>query len=143
MATLTTRETIATTINESTVLRDLGLPENAVFQADTMESPTMRPFVVIRWLQEQAGIGPVSRRPFDLWWYGKEGDYDTIEKLGVTAQGILGIMEQVETVSGRIMRIHTTPIPSVPNIGRGDDLWDDGYKAPVIPFRCQAVASGL
>lgn len=143
MSELTTRETIATELNTNTVLRGLGLPEDAVFQADTMESPMMRPFVVIRWLQELAGIGPVSRRPFDLWWYGAEGSYDLIEKLGSAAQDILGNMEQIETVSGRIMRIHTRPISSIPNLGRGDDLYDNGYKALVIPFRCQAVASGL
>lgn len=143
MSELTTRETIATTLNTNGELRTLGLPEDAVFQADTMESPTMRPFLVIRWLQEAAGMGPVTRRPFDLWWYGAEGSYDLIEKLGVTAQNILGNMEQVDTVSGRIMRIHTRPIPTIPNLGRGDDLYDNGYKALVIPFRCQAVASGL
>lgn len=143
MPELTTRETIATSLNSSTELRTLGLPIDAVFQADTMESPSMRPFVVVRWLQESAGVGPVTRRPFDLWWYGAEGSYDLIEKLGYAGQQILGNMEQVDTFSGRIMRIHTKPTPTIPNLGRGDDLYDNGYKALVIPFRCQAVASGL
>lgn len=143
MAELTTRETVAVALNTNAELRDLGLPEDAVFQADTMESPSMRPFVVVRWLQEQAGVGPVTRRPFDLWWYGEEGSYDLIEKLGYTAQRILGNLEQVPTFDGMLMRIHTTPLTAIPNVGRGDDMYDQGYKALVIPFRCQAVASGL
>ena len=143
MTQLTTRETIATILNTDTELRALGLAEDSVFQADTMESPSMRPFVVVRWLQEQPGLGSVSRRPFDLWWYGEEGSYDTIEKLGYTALRILGAIEQRVTFDGRILQVHTQPRPGIPNVGRGDDLYDDGYKALVIPFRCQAVASGL
>lgn len=143
MAELTTRETIATELNESLVLRALGLSEDAVFQADTMESPTMRPFIVIRWLQESAGVGPVTRRPFDMWVYGEEGDYGLIEKLGDAAQTILANIEQRATVSGNILQVHTRPNPNIQNLGRGDDLYDQGYKALVIPYRCQAVASGL
>lgn len=140
---LTTRETIAVTLNTSAELHDLGLPENAVFQADTMESPGMDIFVVIRWLQEQAGIGAVTRRPFDLWWYGPEGSYDQIEKLGRAAQRVLGNLEQVPTFDGNLIRVHTVPMTAIPNLGKGDDLYDAGYKKQVIPFRCQAVASGL
>jgi hypothetical protein len=143
MSTLTTRETIATTLHASTELRDAGLSEGSVFQADTMESPTARPFVVIRWLQEIAGVGPFTRRPFDLWWYGEEGSYDLIEKLGYTGQSVLGNLGHTPTKDGQIMQVHTRPLPNFANLGRGNDMYDNGYKALVIPYRCLAVASGL
>jgi len=135
----TTRETIVTTLNDAQSLRDLGLPEDAIVQADTLDSPTVRPFVVVRWLDEQPGVGAVTPRPFDLWVYDDPGDYTRCERIGVESLKILSDLDPIKTETGWISQIRTHGR----GLGRGQDLYDDGYEAVVIPFRAIAIASGL
>lgn len=142
MSEMTLRETVVAILTDSTQLADLGLPTDAVYQADTLDTPTEYPFVVIRWRQEQLGVGPVAKRPFDLWWYDSPGSYSRIDKLGRAAQTILGSVEQMATVDGNILRIETRPNLNNSGLGRGDDLFDDGWDAVVIPWSCSAVATG-
>jgi hypothetical protein len=126
-------------INNNEILTELGLPTDAVLQADTATTPTMRPFIIVRWLDEQPGIGPVSLRPFDLWGYDEEGDYTRIERILKDAADILTDIIALPTESGMISQIRGKGI----GLGRGSDLYDDGYKCVVIPWRLQAVATGL
>jgi hypothetical protein len=135
----TTRETVVMAINNNAELAALGLPEDAVLQADTATTPAMRPFIIVRWLDEQPGVGPVSLRPFDLWGYDSEGDYTRIERILSAAAGILTDMIAVKTESGMISQIKGSGV----GLGRGSDLYDDGYKCVVIPWRLQAIATGL
>jgi hypothetical protein len=140
---LTTRETIATLLNEDPGLRDLGLPEDAILQADTVSSPEMRPFGVIRWMDAVAGIGPVTRRPFTVWWYDEDGDYSRIDKLSARGRDLLESQGPIATFSGVISQIQGSPNTSTNGLGRGPDLYDDGYKCVVIPWRFQAIATGV
>lgn len=139
MTAYSTRETVVLMINNNDDLMELGLPADAVIQADTATSPAMRPFIIVRWLDEQPGIGPVSVRPFDLWGYDKEGDYTRIERILKKAADILTGQIAIPTESGMISQIKG----SGQGLGRGSDLYDDGYKCVVIPWRFQAIASGL
>lgn len=135
-----TRETIVTLINADSGLRDLGLAENAVYQADTVESPTEDLFVVIRWLKEQSGIGRMRRKPFDVWVYTQKGDYTPALKVGDKIMKLLDEMPATATDDdGWIAKVET----ALPGLGRGMDLFDDGYDMPVIPFSAIAIASGL
>ena len=139
----TTRETIAMIVNNDPEAMTLGMPEDAVFQADTISSPTMRPFAVIRWLPEQAGIGPVTVRPFDIWMYGEEGDYTIIDR--ILNRLATKLMEQIAipTEGGMISQIHGRPTSNKPTLGKGADMYDEGYKCVVIPWSFQAIARGL
>lgn len=141
LTTLTTRERVATLLNNHPDLLALGLPTDAVIQADTADSPTFRPFIVIRWLDVAQRMGPVSVRPFELWGYDTEGDYTRIERILVKAAEILTGESSVpmQTTSGCISQIKDDTL----GYGRGSDLYDEGYKAVVIPWRLQAVATGL
>ena len=139
MAELSTRETIATLLLESTALREAGLPEGAVFQADTFESPEVRPFIAIRWLDEEPGLAHVTRRPFSLWGYDKMGDFSRIEKIIYVASQELGSVEQIKTISGWLNRIETSGV----GLGRGADMADLGLDAMVEPYNLRAIASGV
>lgn len=132
----TLREYVATTLNQSQILRDLGLPENAIFQADTVDSVLIRPFGVIRWLDEQPGMKDVRRRPFDLWFYDEHGTYDRIDALGAAAKLILKPEDPlpVEIKGGWLLEIRDGI--------RGRDLIDEGYDALAVSWRFVAVASG-
>lgn len=140
--TLTTRERIAYFLNNNQALLDLGLEENAVVQADTTESPTMRIFLVIRWLDTIQKLGPVSKRPFELWGYDCQGgDYTMIEKiLGKAAELLTSeTLVPLKTATGCISQIRDNET----GYGRGSDLYDEGYNAVVIPWRFVAIATGL
>lgn len=141
----TTRETIVQYLNDLESLRELGLGEDRILQADTIDGaiPESFPWIVIRWLGDDGGLANTSIRPFDLWGYDSPGDYSRIEKILYTAANELGIMDPTPTDSGLIVAVET----GVPNrrsgLGRGQDLYDDGFEAVVIPWRCRAVASGV
>lgn len=140
---LTTRETIASILNNHPTLLALGLAEDSVLQADTISSPKSKPFIVIRWMDEQPGIGPVSLRPFDLWNYDEEGDYSRLDRIGKAAAEILMDVIAMPTESGFISQIRGRATPANPGLGRGADLYDEGYKCVVVPWRLAAVATGV
>lgn len=132
---LSTRELVATILNESEELRLLGLPADNVLQADTVESPESYPFIVVRWGEEEPGMGATTVRPFDLWGYDREGDYDRIERLVVAAGRILSGLDPIRKDGGWLTAIQDRK--------RGGDLADDGFEAVVIPYHLAAVASGV
>jgi hypothetical protein len=134
----TLRELVVQTLLADEVLRALGLPEGGVFQADSMENPEFFPFIVVRWLDEQAGIGRMTRRPFDLWCYDGAGDNTRADRIGRRSLLVLGDLEPTAVEGGWLTKIEM----SRAGLGRGSDLYDDGYKAVVVPYRAMAVASG-
>lgn len=142
---LTLRELVAVTLNGNGELKVLGLPDNAVFQADTVDTPQMRPFLVIRWLRETPGIGPVSRRPFELLGYDTPGDFNRIDRILFKSDQILTNLPSTEIEGGWLARIESSSNTNMRNagLGRGDDLWDEGYKAIVRPWTLRAIASGV
>lgn len=141
VTTLTTRERISYFLNDHPDLLAIGLPADGVLQADTANSPTIRPFIVVRWLDTAASLGPVSKRPFDLWGYDEEGDYTRIETILKRAAELLTdeTTTPLKTQTGVISQISDRES----GYGRGADLYDDGYKALVIPWRFFAIATGL
>lgn len=131
----TTREIIATILRESPELRELGLPEGNVFQADTLDSPDSKPFIVVRWGEEETGMGATKVRPFDLWGYDDEGDYTRIERIVVAAGRILSSIDPIKKEGGWLTAIRDQH--------RGGDLADEGFNAVVIAYHLSAIASGV
>jgi len=138
MSILTARETVMSTLNNHASLTALGLIADGVVQADTLESPTEFPFIVVRWTDEVAGLGRVRRAPVDLWVYDAGGDYSRLLRIGETALAVLADFLQAKTIDGHIMQIDTKGA----SLGRGRDLYDDGFDAVVVPFRAQVVHTG-
>lgn len=132
----TLREFVPTLLNGSQILRDLGLEQDAIFQADTVDSPLMRPFFVIRWLDEIEAIQKFRRRPFDLWVYDEHGTYDRIDALGSAAKLILKDEELFPT------KISNGMLLDIRDDLRGRDLIDEGYDALTVQWRFTAIASG-
>lgn len=138
MSTLTRRETVVSLLNNNPVLTTLGLIEDGVVQADTVESPTAFPFIVVRWIDEEQGLGSIHRDPLELWVYDVEGDYSRAVALGQAALGVLAEAVQEPTKDGHLMLIETKGL----GLGRGRDLYDDAYSAVVVPFRARAIGTG-
>ena len=131
----TARETTAELLNNNPALLELGLPEDAVIQADSAQSPTQRPFIVLRWGDQQPGLGNYTRRPMTLWVYDEEGDPTRAERIGNKACEILKSHMQVKTDTGWILEFR--------EMLQGADLFDEIFDALVIPFNGLAVASGV
>jgi len=131
----TTRDTIATILNESLSLRALGVPVDNVFQADVLNSPEQLPFIVIRWGEEAPGLAKNTFRPCTLWIYDSFGDYNRAVAIGAEACRILSEIVQLKTDTGWILEIRDAL--------RGGDLADEGFNALVVPYNLTAVASGL
>lgn len=132
----TIRDLFAQCLMQCDELVDLGLPEGNVFQADTLDSPDTKPFIVVRWSDEQTRLGHAFVTPVDLWIYDEFGDYNRATKLAKTAAQYLE-----DNVLG--MKAEDGIISQVKFLGIGGDLADDGFKALVIPAHLRVVASGL
>lgn len=116
-------------------MRALGLPATkSVFQADTLESPTRRPFIIVRWLDVQPGVGRAKIRPGVLWVYDDEGDYSRPKKMANRAIDVLTSLPPTELNDGWLLQFEDRHM--------GADLADPGWQAVVVPYNFAAVASG-
>ena len=102
----TARDTVAQFLSQSDELRALGLPEDAVYQADTAESPSQKPFIVIRWGDTETKMHTSWVDPVDLWVYDDFGDYTRATKIAKAAARILvENVVDIKTSDGRISQM--------------------------------------
>lgn len=132
----TAREVVAQRLITSSVLATLGLPTDAVYQADTTDSPAGKPFIVIRWGEQETAMGANTVRPFDLWVYGEFGDYDVVQKMAKATVPILVGPLQIPLDDGGFLS-------QILDRGIGGDLADDGFDALVVPYHFAATGRGL
>lgn len=130
------RDTVNAFLQAQPTLHALGLPEeDSVFQADTLNSPSQKPFIVVRWGEQEAAVGESGAHPCDLWVYDEFGDYNRATKIAKEALRLLQReILQVATDDGRISQIRAR--------GIGADLADDGFEALVIPGHFVAIGNG-
>jgi hypothetical protein len=129
------RTALAQLLKQAPTLHALGLAEDAVFQADTAESPSMKPFIVIRWGDREQSMGASWVDPLDIWGYDELGDYTRITAIvNEVARYLVEECQHVVTSSGRISQFVDR--------GLGGDLADDGFDAVVKPYRLAAVGNG-
>lgn len=130
------RDTVNAFLQAQPTLHALGLPEeDSVFQADTTESPSQKPFIVVRWSEPEAILGESRAQSGTLWVYDDFGDYNRATKLAREALRLMARdLIQVETADGRISQITDR--------GVGSDLADEGFDALVIPGNFAAIGNG-
>ncbi|UAJ16115.1 hypothetical protein SEA_TINYMINY_24 [Microbacterium phage TinyMiny] len=132
----TNRDSVSQLLAQAPTLRALGLPEKAVFQADTVESPAMRPFLVVRWAEEEDRVGQSRVRPFDLWGYDELGDYNRITM--IVREAARYLVEECFHVVAK-----SGSISQFVDRGIGGDLADDGFNSVVKPYRMAAIGRGV
>ena len=132
----TNRDSVAQLLMQAPTLRALELPEKAVFQADTLDSPSMKPFLVLRWGDEEERIGDSRVRPFDIWGYDERGDYNRITQI---------VREAARYLSKECFHVAANlgAISQFVDRGIGGDLVDDGFDAVVKPYRMAAIGRGV
>lgn len=116
-------------------MTDAGFDPQNVLQADTVDSPAGKPFVVVRWAEQEERMGWSRVIPFDIWVYDEFGDYTRATKM---ARDIAEYL--VTNVLGT--RTTTGCVSQILDRGLGGDLADDGFEALVKPYHLAAVAIG-
>jgi hypothetical protein len=134
----TIRELIATEL--ASEWEKIGIVENGVWDADTTDSPRddQFPLLVVRWYDVAQSMGRTRVHPFDLWIYIKGENRTPGEAIATAAAAHLTQMEGVAKLGGYLSQISDT----LPGLGRGADLADEGYDALVVVHRLQAVYNG-
>lgn len=136
---LTLREVVVTRLVEAIGEGKIRhLSADAIYDADSADSPAevKRIFLVLRWGEEERGIGPVNRRPLTLFGFGPLGDTNPVDAMVVDAAKVLTDTPQMPIEGGWITQIHTD------RLKRGADGFAGGFGASVVPHRLIAVASG-
>lgn len=135
-STDTIRELVALELSSSQSLKDIGLTDGGVWDADTLDSPNenMFPLIVVRWYDVSQRMGRMMVRPFDTWTYITGSDRTPGETLSNTAVPILSALEGVLKRGGALH--------SITDEGVGSDLRDDGYDALVLVNHYTSVYSG-
>lgn len=135
-STDTIRELVATELSAAQSLKDLGLPEQSVWDADTLDAPQESefPLIVVRWYDVSQMMGRLMVRPFDTWTYITGSDRTPGETLSNAAVPVLTSLEGVLKRAGALH--------SIKDEGVGSDLRDDGYDALVLVNHYTSVYSG-
>jgi len=129
------RDALAQWVDQCPELPPLGYTPGNVFQADTAESPSVKPFIVIRWGDQIESMGLSGVWPVTLWVYDEFGDFNRATKMARDLGAYLADnVVDFRTTSGRISQIN--------NLGTGGDLADDGFDALVIPQNLRLIGRG-
>ena len=102
------------------VLNSLGITSSSSFAIE-VDTPQTRPFLQIRWGQNQIGLKntPVTRRTITIWAHDEPGDYSTIDAILVRVKALLPMLEGQSNESGHLVSAEWT--------GDSEDLADDGH----------------
>jgi hypothetical protein len=136
------RAFIAQLLNNDTVpnigLRALGLPADAVYSAENVDTPdTTKPFIIIRWTDRQSNFvarrAPSRENLVDFWVYDKRGDYTRIDRMLARISALMDAVVAQPTETGWITQIDW--------VGDGGDNYDDVWKAIARTATYRVIAS--
>jgi len=132
----TIRELVSLELSGAESLKDIGLGDGSVWDADTLDAPLPEdfPLIVVRWYDVSQTMGRMMVRPFDTWTYIKGFDRTPGETLSNAAVSVLSSLEAVVKLNGALH--------SIKDEGVGSDLRDDGYDALVLVNHYTSVYSG-
>ena len=116
---MSVRELIFDGITEDPVLNTLGFTADNVFSDHSLDTPQVRPLMVLRWQNVVVGIGPVNQRILQVWVHDRPADYERIDQTLKRLRTLLGSIEAVR-LDGGDAGLHTVIWE-----GDSDDLRDD------------------
>lgn len=117
------------------ILNGLGISGTNSFAID-VDTPETRPFLQIRWGQNQIGLRntAVSRRILTVWVHDEPGDYSDIDAILVRVKALLPTLEGQSNGLGHVVSIEWT--------GDSEDLADDGHGTITRNAAFSVVGSG-
>jgi len=102
-------------------LQLLGLDPNATFSANATDSPTYRPFVIIRWEDHTATFADRGPQNLTIWVHDDGQDYARVNDM---LQRIREVMADAVHVVGN----DGDTLTESRWLGSSSDLYDDGYR---------------
>jgi hypothetical protein len=116
---MTARAVIFELLTEDSVLNSLGFDIDSTFTDHSVDTPQVRPFMILRWQSVAVGIGPVNQRLLQVWVHDQPADYERIDQTLRRLRTLFGSLEAVR-VDGGDAGLHTVLWE-----GDSDDLRDD------------------
>jgi hypothetical protein len=114
------RAAVYSVLRDSVLLEELGLPTGAVFAGNNVDTPEMRPFIVMRWEEKTKAFADRGPQGLTVWAHDEIGDYTRIDKMIEVIKAIMGEMVHVPGDDDRTVTCVTWT-------GDSADLYDDGY----------------
>lgn len=108
-------------IENDPTLQLLGLPVDGTFQANAVDTPEIRPFVVIRWEERTRAFGDRGFDQVTVWVHDTPGDYTRIDRMLARIKAVLDAATHVPGSDDRILT-------QVDWTGDSGDLYDDGWS---------------
>lgn len=129
------RALVFQTLVNDPILNGLGITDLNSFAID-VDTPETRPFMQIRWGQNQVGLRntAVSRRTLTVWVHDQPGDYGVIDQVLVRVKELLPGLEGMSNGLGHVAAIEWT--------GDSEDLADDGHSTITRNATFSVVGSG-
>ena len=115
---MTVRELIFESVTTDPVLQVLGFDEDHVFTDHSLDTPQVRPLIVLRWQNVVVGLGSVNQRILQVWVHDQPADYERIDQTLKRLRTLLGSIEAVR-IDGGAAGLHTVIWE-----GESDDLRD-------------------
>lgn len=116
---MSVREIVYEFLSEDAILNTLGFNADNIFTDHSLDTPQVRPLMVLRWQNVAPGLGPVNQRILQVWVHDKPADYELIDQTLRRLRTLLGSLEAVR-VDGGSAGLHTVIWE-----GDSDDLRDD------------------
>lgn len=119
-------------IADDAELKALGLPNDAVYATNTLDSPDQitsggESFIVVKWTDSQSAFEarkiPSGPHLLDVWIYNNGMNYNPIDQMIQRLHALMDSIHSVDTGAGWITQIDW--------VGDGGDDYDDVYKAVV------------
>ena len=114
----TARELVWSKITGDPTLQGLGFDEDHVFTDHSLDTPQVRPLIVLRWQNVVVGLGSVNQRILQVWVHDQPADYERIDQTLKRLRTLLGSIEAVR-IDGGAAGLHTVIWE-----GESDDLRD-------------------
>jgi hypothetical protein len=128
------RELIRSTIIADATLISLGITGPDSFAVD-VDTPAERPFLQLRWGQNNIGLDVVTRRNLVIWVHDEPGDYSVkIDPILFRLRALLPTLEGMNNGLGHVVAVEWT--------GDSEDLADDGHQTITRNTSFSLVGSG-
>lgn len=113
------REFVYGLLTSDATLNTLGLGDQSTFLSHDVDTPLVRPMMILRWQNTDPGVGAVNRRVLQVWIHDEKGDYTRID----------AALERVRTVLTNVAGANAGAankwVTQINWNGDSDDLTDD------------------
>lgn len=95
---MTIRSYVYGLLTADPVMNSLGITEDSTFLSHTIDTPQVRPLMILRWMATNPGIGPVRQRLLTVWVHDdrRRGEFDRIDE---TLSRVRTLLENVSGVN--------------------------------------------